>query len=68
VGFVLDQARRGAGARNAGCDITPDAVHAARQVTGAAAARLLPQSRRRVHVRLHRVCMFLFSLRRSAGD
>lgn len=57
MGIVLDKTGRGAGARDARCDVTAHAVHAARQVAGAATTRLLLESCRRIYV-----CVYCVSI------
>lgn len=53
MGILLDQAGGGTGSGYAGRDFPADPVDAAREEPGLAAAGLLSQGRRRLHVGLH---------------
>lgn len=55
MGFLLDQAGRGPSKSDPRSDLSTHALHTARKVTSAAAARLLPQGGRRFYVRLYGV-------------
>lgn len=55
VGVVLDQTGSCAGQSHPGSHLAAHTVDAARKVAGLATSGLVPQGRRRLHVRLHNV-------------
>jgi len=57
VGVVLDQTGGGARPSHPGSHLAAHPVDAARKVAGLATAGLVPQGRRRLHVRMHYVCI-----------
>lgn len=58
VGIVLDQTRSSTGSCNIRCDLVTHTFYATCKIAGIAAARLLSESRRCIHVSLYHFCVY----------